>query len=251
MNHAWKIFWILIELLAASATAAEELPTPVGARLHTIAVPRVIHAGRYIYAPSPVTGSAIFAATYLPAGEVRDTFPRKGDFKVDRNLPPELRAKSTDYEGSGLAKGHLIPWAHMGTEAAALSTLNFSNCAPQDANMNSGIWGQKIEPAVRALRDATHSVYDVTILIYAHRQQKPRWIGPGHILVPTHFAKAVLVLNGGEPERMVAWIVPNRPIADPDPDKFLVSVVDVQDQSQLDLFSDLDDELETRLENAR
>jgi len=249
MQHVWKITWLLIELLAAIATAAEELPTPVEARLHTIAAPRVIHAGRYIYAPSPVTGSAIFAATYLPPSKPASAAPREGDFKIDRNLPDELRARDADYRGSPYAKGHLIPWGHFSNLADAQATLNYSNAAPQSPNMNSGIWGQNIEPAVRALRDETHGVFDITILIYEFRRQVPRWIGPGHIFVPTHFAKAAIQVDGDQVTAIRSWMVPNEAVA-PGPDKFRTTLAMIEAKSQLELCPWLDEETERRLENA-
>lgn len=247
-----KLLIFVAELMLSSSSHADTLPTPVEARLRTIAAPRVIHAGRYIYAPSPVTGSAIYSAVYLPPGKPRPTPAREGNFKADSNLPPALRLSPDNYKGSGFAKGHLIPWAHFGDLSDCLATWNISNAGPQHPNMNSGIWGQKIEPATRSLRDETHGVFDCTILIYAYRQTEPRWIGEGHVLVPTHFAKlAIQVDENLEPTATRAWIVPNEFIPTPDPDKYLVSIVELESQTQLELCPWIDEATEDRLENAK
>ncbi len=247
-----QILLIALALAAPWAVSiAEELPTPVDARLDTCAVPRMIHAGQFAYAPSPVTGSALFAIEYLTPDSLDGPAVRSDRFAADSHLPMDQLVFSDDYEGSGDDRGHLANSAnHKRSQADQDATFVMTNIVPQSPKCNRGVW-RRIEEQVRDLVRGERTAYVATVPIYRYRIDPPRATGPRNVMRPTHLAKAVLQLKSGQPEICRAWIVPNLDSADSDPAKHAASVNEVEAATQLDLFSWLDDETETRLESRR
>ena len=203
-------------LLYAAALAAAAGPPPFAAEALTVAAPRVVNAGRYVYAPSHVTGTAIYSAVYIAAGTNRGQADRgtAGKFKADANLPPELQAKPADYRDSGQDIGHLVEFAALSDDqAAAASTNNLSNAVPESATLNRGLL-RLIEREARDLADSqgASGVVIVNVPIYDYRRQKPRSIGAGHIFRPTDLAKVALVFRGHDPPPDPSW-PPGKPAA--------------------------------------
>lgn len=232
---------------APPAKLSDTQPPPFA--LESVAAPRMLRDGNYLYAPSPVTGSAIFAVEYLTSKSLAGDAPRKNEFHADEQLPEWIRATNGDYEGSGFDRGHLAAADDHRTAAAKRATFNLSNMTPQNGPLNRGLW-RKIETAARDLVDDRTDVYLVTIPLADYRRHKPHTIGAGHILIPTHYAKAALLLRDGQPHAMRAWLAPNHEPKDTEAASYEVNVAEVQQRSQLELFSFLRDDVETRLENA-
>lgn len=232
-----------LELLAAATPPADP---PFD--LATAAAPRIIHHGRFAYAFSPVTGSAVFAVEYLTAADLAGQAPRVNSFRADDQIPEPLRATNADYEASGFDRGHLAAADDHRTPDAKAATFCLSNMTPQEPALNRGLW-RKIEATARDLVDDRTDVCLVTIPLADYRRNKPRTIGPRHVFIPTHYAKAALLLRDDKPHAMRAWIVPNAaPPEGATPDDYLVDVDQVEAASQLDLFAILPDDVERRLE---
>jgi endonuclease G len=71
-------------------------------------------------------------------------------FREDKGLPPELRARLADYEGSGYDRGHLAPAAdNRASEAAMHDSFLLTNVSPQvGAGFNRDYWA-RLEAFVR------------------------------------------------------------------------------------------------------
>lgn len=236
------IVWV-----AAWTVAAQERPTLVDARLETIAAPRVIHAGRITYAFSPVTGSALFAAEYLTPESLVANVERAGAFRVDPGLPAELRVSPRAYDGTGKDKGHLAPAdTHKADQDDQDATFLISNAVPQVPEFNRGLWRQ-IEQAAKQLVHGDRSAYIVTVPVYDCRTQPVQLVGG--VMVPTRIAKVAIVIERGRPIEARAWIAANAvPAAGVTPGDCATTIDLVEGASQLDLFSWLDDETESRME---
>ena len=72
-------------------------------------------------------------------------------------------------------------------------TFLFTNCCPQNANLNSGAWNQ-IEMACRRWAKKYGEVYIVCGPILFRQQHET--IGPNHVVVPEAFFKVIVCLNG-------------------------------------------------------
>lgn len=246
---------MLLCLLIAPAVrpllAADALPAAIVEQLNTAAVPRVVHVGAFSYAPSPVTGSAAWTAEYLTEASLSGDAEGRRNFRADENLPAFLRASDDDYANNklGLVRGHLAASKNHGAKANRYETYNLSNVVPQDGPNNSGVW-KTLETRIRDRVSAVVSILVVTIPLARYRDNPPLSIGARHIFVPTELGKAILVIRADEPVEMRAWIVPNSPTRETDPDVFACSMATLQERSQLDLYSFLPDDVERRLELA-
>lgn len=182
----------------------------------------------------------------LPS-QLHGSDPRPSHFRHDPSLSGPS-ARDSDYRHSGFSRGHMVPAADLAWSAAALrASFLLSNAAPQRQSLNSGRWLQ-LENAVRQIAAHADSVYIFTGPVFD--SPNPELIGPGHVTVPTHFYKVVLVV-GGQRKIAYAAILPNsdqvwQPLND-----FTVTVDEVERRTGLDFFSGLDDSEELRLESIR
>lgn len=239
--------------VALFGSASEELPLPADDRLVASFVPRAVQAdATFAYMPSPVTGSYAAAIEHLSLASMAGDGKRVGNFHVDQEVPGDLRATARDYQQSRFDIGHGAPDGNVGDDQAKVRRAIFTNAAPQKPGLNRGLWRQ-IEDAVRATIDERHSAIVVTVPIYCYRSYPVQTIGPGHIFVPTHFAKAAVVLDGeGKPEQMLAWLVENKtPGARSSLDLSKASVDEIERLTQSDLFAWLPDDIETKWEAAK
>lgn len=107
---------------------------------------------------------------------------------------PMPRATANDYKGSGWSRGHMCPAGDNKWDADAMyETFLFTNCCPQNANLNSGAWNQ-IEMTCRRWARKYGEVYIVCGPVLFRQQHAT--IGPNQVVVPEAFFKVVVCLNG-------------------------------------------------------
>jgi endonuclease G len=182
----------------------------------------------------------------LTAAQLTGSAPRPSRFREDRGLSGP-RATDRDYRGSGYSRGHLAPAADFAfSDNAIRTTFLLSNAVPQKQGVNAGRWAQ-VEAAVRRVAGRADRVYVFTGVLL---EGEARAIGPGQLAVPSHTFKAVLAVQGGQ-KKMYAVIVPNRERVREPLEEFAVEVDEVERRSGLDLFGELDDDEERKLESRR
>lgn len=146
------------------------------------------------------------------------------------------QASSKDYRNSGWTKGHLAPAADFKWSESALSdTFLFTNCCPQDEELNGGSW-EKLESRVRSWARQFGVVYVVTGPIIGDHANG--YLGDSRIPIPDAFFKALLVLDGNG-YQAVGFIMENSPTAQPYP-KCAVPVDKIEEITGLDLFCTLE-----------
>ena len=107
---------------------------------------------------------------------------------------PVPRATLADYKGSGWSRGHLCPAGDSKWSRDAMyESFLFTNCCPQNANLNSGAWNQ-IEMACRRWAEHYGDIYIVCGPILYNKEHET--IGPNKVVVPEAFFKVILCLNG-------------------------------------------------------
>lgn len=153
---------------------------------------------------SGVARAPLWSASFLTKGRLEQaaTVPRSNNFREDRRIPSDWRAKLVDFRGSGFDRGHLAPSADMPTPIADSESFLLTNIVAQNPQLNRNLWAS-IERAVRA--HAKHrSVYVITGVLYL--EPKVERIN-GRVMVPSHMYKLVY-----EPQRQAAaaYLVENR-----------------------------------------
>lgn len=211
--------------------------------------------GEFCYAMDGQTRLARWTLESIGVEELAGRATRIDSFAADESIPAEFRASLADYQSSGYDRGHLACAGNYTQQAAKSATFLLSNIAPQNKQLNRGEW-RKLEQYCRDRVNATTRVWILTVPIWLADGEHVRThtIGEHHVWVPTHFGKAVLEsVNGKEPFRLFAWIVPNTdPPASLDSfEQWAATVDELEEASGLDLWNKLPAELQTRLESGR
>jgi len=133
------------------------------------------------------------------AREVR----REGNFREERRLPSDARARLADYARSGFDRGHMAPSGDMATPTAMAESFSLANMVPQNPGSNRCLW-EGVESAVRRFAAEEGEIYVVTGPIFAGDSLER--IG-GRVLVPTSLYKAVYAPGRGA----AAYVAPNAP----------------------------------------
>ena len=120
--------------------------------------------------------------------------PRKDIFRSDSTLSPDwYHVSKSSYNHRGYARGHHCPSAdRTNTVEDNSATFLMTNMMPQASNNNSGPW-EKLEKYCRTLVSQGKELY-----IYTGGYGPQGTIDNGHITVPSHTWKVILVLDNGD-----------------------------------------------------
>lgn len=155
------------------------------------------------------------------------------------------QADNNDYRNTGFSRGHLAPAGDMKWDSLAmLESFYFTNCIPQDKQLNNGLWNQ-LEMKTRACARQYGRVYVVCGPVC--RPTDTLRIGYNDVAVPSACFKALLVpyedgyqaiaflmLNGGETRRLT---------------ECALSVDELEQLLTIDCFYSLPDEVEEQAES--
>ena len=174
-------------------------------------------------------------------------------FHEDKTVPERMRNKLRDFKHQGYDRGHMAPARDCTSEASFRDSFNLLNIAPQNSDLNRGIWS-RFEHFVRGvvLRGAADEVRVVTGPLFLPTE-KINVIGDIH--VPTHFYKVVLAetrLHRGKSSSKTTksiyavgcFVMPNTAIADDVPLTNFVAPLDALESAAGVIFFPqlLDDE---------
>lgn len=159
-------------------------------------------------------------------------------------------ALSSDYTRSGYDRGHLAPAGDFKfSQRIMRETFFMSNIAPQVPQFNRGIW-KELEEQVRrwAIRD--NGLYVVTGPVL--KPGLPTLGRANEISIPEKFYKVILYCNNsataGPQIRMIGFLLNNEP-SDRSIKQFVVSVNSIEQETGIDFFPKLPDDLEQKLES--
>lgn len=167
---------------------------------------------------------------------------RSNSFRMDKMVVTGS-AKSSDYTKSGYDRGHLCPAADMGFNAIAMNeSFLMSNITPQAPDFNRGIW-KELETNVRNWALKEHRLIVITGPVFKDNKGT---IGPDKVVVPGYFFKLVYDATGNP--KLIAFLIPNQKTGRPLTD-FAVPTDKVEELTGFDFFSQLPDDLESKLES--
>ena len=187
-------------------------------------------------------GIANCVAYELTAGELRGDVPR-GEFMADTRVPG--CALPTDYAGSGMERGHLVPAGDLKwSENAMRQSFLMTNICPMAKQLNEGGWA-KLEVKVRewVQRDSALLVFAGPVV-----SEGDSTLAGGKVTVPSHYFKVVMA-PCVRPMRAIAFIYPNgnsgKPLR-----QYAASVDEVEQRTGLDFLNLLPQEEQHRLEST-
>jgi endonuclease G len=177
---------------------------------------------------------------------------RDESFTSDQRIYKPLRVSDADYDQAGYDRGHLAPADDYGHVDDHRATFLLTNCVPQNATLNRGLW-LDLEKQIRdGIQDGDRCWVLTVPLFERGIGQKVVYdtVGPHDVAVPTHLAKAILLLhpNRATPDELPAWIIPNKtPPADASPDDYSVPLGELEEAAGLEIWSELDAKLKHEL----
>jgi len=195
----------------------------------------------YTLSYSSTHRQAEFSSYFLSPASIQGGQERTDDFRVDPKVKTNP-VKSTDYQGSGYDRGHLCPAADMALNVTAMSeTFFMSNMSPMTPSFNRGIWS-KLEDWVReaALQEGGLFVVTGPVLSKSCGSIKQ------FITIPCSFYK--IVFKGGSNPKMLGFLLSNAG-ASGSVQQFVVSIDALEQQTGIDFFPQLADEIEQSLES--
>lgn len=164
-------------------------------------------------------------------------------FRADEDIfapQPEDR----DYRGSGWTRGHMAPAADFRwNDEAMWETFLFTNCCPQDEDLNNGMWNT-LEKKCRGWARKHGKVHIITGPVIGSNRYGS--IGKGRVTVPDAFFKAILVNIGGK-YHSIGFIMENKAQND-NLQKCAMSIDELEEITGLDLFPALEDTIEEKIE---
>lgn len=153
-------------------------------------------------------------------------------FLPDPALPPGAPT-TEDFAMRFYNRGHLAPAGDMQHSAEAMqASFYLSNISPQHREMNAGIWND-IEKFVRYTVNVERSLYVITGPIF---DSNAPVIPTKRIPIPSAFYK--IIYDATPPEKMIAFLVPNRRSNAPI-HTFATTVDVIEAQTGLDFFTNL------------
>ena len=210
----------------------------------------ILH-GRYLIGFDGRTRCPRWVLERLDSQQVKASIEREGGFRSDSLIPPEFRVGAADYAGSGFDIGHMAPFnTHRTSDDDGASTFVFSNAAPQVPEFNRGLW-RTLEAELHDLAE-TQRLWVMTCPLWIPQGGKLSvgTIGKNGVWIPSHCGKAVLI-EGAKGVRLQAWILPNKELKGRDTKEFVVSTNEFETAAGLDLWTELPDDTEARLEAVR
>lgn len=169
---------------------------------------------------------------------------RTNQFLPDPSLP-EPRVETSDYTHSGYDRGHMAPAADMKWSKQAMKeSFYMSNICPQNRKLNRDDWGD-LEEKCREWAKKYGRVYIACGPIYD--KASPKRIGKHQVAVPDRFFKAVLIYNRKNPIAM-GFLFENK-AHHQNLKNYMVKVDQVEEETGLDFFSKVPDEVENRIES--
>ena len=179
---------------------------------------------------------------YLDKNRILGNTERTNNFRVDNKVSTGS-ASLADYKGSGYDRGHLAPAGDMKRDKISMSqSFLLSNISPQNASFNRGDW-KKLESLVRAWAE-NNALYVTTAGIL---ENDLTTIGFNRVSVPKRFYK---IIYNPKDQQMIAFLMPNEKITRP-LISYVVSVNMIETLTGIDFYSEMEDELEDKLESQK
>lgn len=229
MSHDWLVNdllpkWKSLETAKFSARNHRELGEPGQADQ---VLDRLGYSLGYHYK----TKSALWVSYILTADSASVDVGRSGNFYADKDIPEQYRVKPTDLTNSGYDKGHLAPSGSIDFSVEAnKQTFAMSNIVPQDPKMNREGWSA-VEELERKWTSSKGKLYIITGPVYANNPKEVNGVP-----VPSKLYK---VIYSYDAEKAIGFLMPNKPVAEPDIWEYAVSVKEVEEETGLDFLDRL------------
>lgn len=204
---------------------------------------QVVQRTAYTFAYNEAHEQANWVAYILTKEHLGSGVERSNRFMEDPLVSTQT-ATNADYAKSGYDRGHLAPAADMSWSLQVMQeSFYYSNMSPQLPGFNRGIW-KKLEEKVRDWALLYDTLFVVTGPIL---EAGLPTIGPNQVSIPKAYYKALIAPRQ---QKGIAFVLPNAK-SDSELSVFSMSIDALETKINRDLFYQLTDQLEQRIEAQR
>ena len=158
--------------------------------------PVALCSNRFAVLYSGATKTPMVAVERLNAAQLADAVDeqRTDEFYADPRLPRGARAELSDYAGTGMDRGHIVPAGDQPDRESMAQSFALSNIVPQDPFNNRKVWS-KIESDTRKyVRRAQGNVFVFSGPLFLGPERR---VGANRVMVPSHLFKLVYDESSG------------------------------------------------------
>jgi endonuclease G len=210
---------------------------------------RTLRNHGFIVGYSDIRGNPLWTEyALMPVDESIPSLPRPSHFTKDWRAIN--RIEHDDYTKSGYDRGHNAPnyaMSHLyGKEGQADSFL-MTNISPQTPKLNRQFWQRLEEVEAKYFTKLAGKVWVITGPVFTGSTE--RLSSSWRVEIPDAFYKMYITeaqLN--QPAKVLAFLVPQTVNGHESLAQFVTSIDNIEAQTGLDFFSDLDDVIENQLE---
>lgn len=149
----------------------------------------ILHSGK--------SRTPIFVTQRLNKTQVEAQIIRAESFFADTRLPNDERAELSDYENSGMDRGHMAPAGDMATAESMAQSFSLANIVPQAPVNNRKVWAKIEKDTRKYVMRAKDDVFVYTGPVF---DNNPKVIGHNQVWVPRYLFKLVY-----DPSTKRAW----------------------------------------------
>ncbi|BCN92296.1 hypothetical protein THMIRHAM_00810 [Thiomicrorhabdus immobilis] len=157
-----------------------------------------------------------------------------------------------DYTGSGYDRGHMAPnyvIASRYGRSAQLETFLMTNITPQKPNLNQKSWQRLEEVIANDFSEWQGEFWVVTGPIF---DGQPKTLKNSGVKIPKAFYKILIKPTTPErPATALAFVFPQNAKANASLMSFVSTIDEIEAQTGIDFFSELEDDFEDRLESRK
>ncbi|MDD1606713.1 MAG: DNA/RNA non-specific endonuclease [Methylococcaceae bacterium] len=203
----------------------------------------------FIVGYSDIRGNPLWVEYALtPVDESIPSLPRPTHFTTDSRAIN--RVKHNDYTKSGYDRGHNAPnyaMSHLYGKEGQLDSFLMTNISPQTPKLNRQFW-QRLEAAeAKYFTKLADKVWVITGPVFTGSTE--RLSSSWRVEIPDAFYKIYITeAKANQPSKVLAFLVPQTVKGNESLAQFVTSIDNIEAQTGLDFFSDLDDTIENQLE---
>ena len=203
----------------------------------------------FIVGYSDIRGNPLWTEYAIyPVDESIPSLPRPSHFKTDWRAIN--RVKHDSYTKSGYDRGHNAPnyaISHLYGKEGQSDSFLMTNISPQTPKLNRQFWQRLEEAEVKYFTKLADKVWVITGPVFTGSTE--RLSSSWRVEIPDAFYKIYITqAKRNQDFKVLAFLVPQTVKGNEPLSQFVTSIDNIEAQTGLDFFSDLDDVIETPLE---
>ncbi|MFI3189732.1 endonuclease [Crenothrix sp. D3] len=203
----------------------------------------------FIVGYSDIRGNPLWVEYALhPVDESVPSLPRPSRFTKDSRAFNHITHDS--YTKSGYDRGHNAPnyaMSHLYGKEGQKDSFLMTNISPQKPRLNQQFWQRLEEVEVKHFTKFADKVWVITGPVFTGSTE--RLSSSWRVEIPDAFYKMYITeAKANQPSKVLAFLVPQTVQGHEPLSQFVTSIDNIEAQTGLDFFSDLDDVIEDKLE---